>query len=68
MAVVQNRMVLPIRLVDLVERLRDEKTADAVARHEGQCRLEEVEPAQGREFVEHQQLLVAALDAIAAVE
>ncbi len=68
MAVVENRMVLAVGLVDLVERLRDEEAADAVARHEGQRRLEEVQAAQRRELVEHQQQLVAALDAVAAVE
>ena len=52
-AVVQNRMVLAVGFVDLVERLRDEEAADAVARHEGQGRLEEIEPAQRRELVEH---------------
>ncbi len=68
MAVVQNRMVLAIGFVDLVERLRDEEAADAVARHEGQRRLEEVEPPQRRELIEHQQQLVAALNAVGAVE
>ncbi|CRX12436.1 hypothetical protein PAERUG_P64_East_of_England_6_01_14_03954 [Pseudomonas aeruginosa] len=61
-------MVLPIRLVDLVERLRDEEAADAVAGHEGQRRLEEVQPPECRELVEHQQQLVAAPDAVGAVE
>ena len=61
-------MVLPIRLVDLIERLRDEKAANAIARHEGQCRLEEVEPPERRELVKHQQQLVAALDAVGAIE
>jgi hypothetical protein len=41
-------MVLAVGFVDLVERLRDEEAADAVARHEGQRRLEEVErPSAG---------------------
>ena len=44
------------------------KAADAVARHEGQRRLEEVEAPQRRELVEHQQQLVAARDAVAAIE
>ncbi len=61
-------MVLPIRLVDLVERLRDEEATDAVAGHEGERRLEEVQAAQRRELIEHQQQLVVALDAVAAVE
>src|SRR3546814_5428987 len=61
-------MVLPIRLVDLVERLRDEEAADAVAGHEGQRRLEEIQAPQRRELIEHQQQLVAARDAIGAIE
>ncbi|MCY1292570.1 hypothetical protein D9M70_418030 [compost metagenome] len=68
MAVVEDGVVLPIRLVDLVERLRDEKAANVVARHEGQRRLEEVQAPQRRELVQHQQQLVAALDAIGAIE
>ena len=61
-------MVLPIRLVDLVQALGDEEAADAIAGHEGQRRLEEVEAPQRRELVEHQQELVAALDAVGAIE
>ena len=61
-------MVLPIRLVDLVERLRDEEAADAVAGHESQRRLEEVQPPECGELVEHQQQFVAACDAIGAIE
>ena len=61
-------MVLAVGFVDLVERLRDEEAADAVAGHERQRRLEKVEPAQRRELVEHQQQLVATCDAVAAVE
>ena len=68
MAVIQNRMVLAVGFVDLVERLGDKKTADSVARHEGKRRLEEVQAAQRRELIEHQQQLVAAFDAVAAVE
>ncbi len=67
-AVVQNRMVLAVGFVDLVERLRDKEAADAVAGHEGKRRLEEVQAAQRRELVEHQQQFVAALDAVATVE
>ncbi len=45
MAVVEDGVVLPIRLVNLVERLRDEEAADAVAGHEGQRRLhQQAEP------------------------
>src|SRR3546814_14645305 len=67
-AVIEDGMVLPIRLVDLVERLRDEEAADAVAGHEGQRRLEEIQAPQRRELIEHQKQLVAASDAIGAIE
>ncbi len=55
MAVVEDRVVRPIGLLDLVQRLGDQEALDAVARHEGERRLEEVEPPQRREFVEHQE-------------
>ena len=61
-------MVLAVGLVDLVERLRDQEGAQAVAGHEGQRALEEVEPTQCRELVEHQQQLVAAGNAVRAIE
>mmetsp|Transcript_42344 Transcript_42344/g.99601 ORF Transcript_42344/g.99601 Transcript_42344/m.99601 type:complete len:241 (+) Transcript_42344:880-1602(+) len=54
MAVVQDRMVLAVGFVNLVERLGDEEAADTVAGHEGQGRLEEVEPSERGELVEHQ--------------
>jgi hypothetical protein len=44
-----------VGLLDLVERLRDQEALEAVARHEGQRALEEVEPAERRKLVEHQQ-------------
>src|SRR5256885_230029 len=68
MAVVQDRMVLAVGFVDLVERLRDEEAADAIASHEGQRRLEEVEASECRKLIEHQQQLVTTLDAVAAIE
>ena len=46
--------------------MRDQISADAVARHEGERGLEEIQPAQRRELVEHhQQLMLAALGRIA---
>src|SRR3546814_17395991 len=46
MAVVEDRVVRAVSLLDLVERLRDEECLEAVARHERQGGLEEVEPAE----------------------
>ena len=66
MAIVEDGVVLAIGLGDLVERLRDEVGADAVASHEGERRLEEVQPPQRRELVQHhEELMLAALAGIA---
>ena len=54
----------PVGLVDLMQGLRDQERAHPIARHEGQRRLEEIEAAQRRELVEHQQEL--ALRAVVA--
>ena len=55
MAVVEDRVVRAIGFLDLVQRLRDQEALETIARHEGQGRLEEVEPAQRRKLVEHQE-------------
>ncbi len=68
MAVVQDRMVLAIGLVDLVQRLRDQEGSQTVARHESQRRLEEIQPPEGGELVEHQKQLVPTRHAVRAVE
>ena len=47
----------PVGLVDLVQGLRHQEGAHAIAGHERQRRLEEVEPAERRELVQHQQQL-----------
>src|SRR3546814_5681233 len=52
-AVVEDGVVLAIGLGDLVEALRDQVGADAVAGHEGERGLEEVEPSERGELVEH---------------
>ena len=54
-AVVEDRVVLAIGLLDLVQRLRDEKAFQAIAGHERQRALEEVEPTQCWKLVEHEQ-------------
>ena len=58
-AVVEDGVVRTVGLFDLVERLGDQERLQAVARHEGQGRLEEVQSPQCRELVEHQQQTVA---------
>jgi hypothetical protein len=55
MAVVENRVVLALGFLDLVQRLCDEEALQAVARHEGERALEKVEPAERRKFVEHEE-------------
>ena len=54
MTIVQDRVIGAVGLLDLVQRLRDEERLQAVARHEGERRLEEVQPTKRGEFVEHQ--------------
>src|SRR3546814_16203069 len=56
----ENAVVFAVGFLDLVERLGDEESADAVARHEGKARLEEVEPPERRKLVEHHQELMLA--------
>ena len=55
MAVVEDRIVDAVGLLDLVQRLGDQEALETVARHEGQRALEEVEPAKRRKLVKHQQ-------------
>ena len=59
MAVVDDGVVGPVRLLDLVQRLGDQVGPHAIAGEEGKTRFEEVEPPQRRELVEHQQQLAA---------
>ena len=57
-AVVEDSVVLAVGLGNLIERLRDEVGADAIASHEGERRLEEVESPEGRKLVQHHQELM----------
>jgi hypothetical protein len=59
MAIVEDGIVLAIGLLDLVEALGDQEGADAIACHEGETGLEEVEAAKRWKLVEHHQQLVA---------
>src|SRR3546814_5331499 len=61
MAVVEDRIIFAISLLDLVERLGDQEGADAIAGHEGKAGLEEVEPPERRKLVQHHQELVLAV-------
>src|SRR3546814_9582865 len=58
MAIVENAVVLAIGLLELVQRLGDQEGAHAVAGHEGQAGLEEVEPSERRKLVEHHEELM----------
>ncbi len=55
MAIVEDRIGRAIGLFDLVQRLGDQEGLEAIACHIGERALEEVEPAEGREFVQHEQ-------------
>src|SRR3546814_2332632 len=58
MAIFENAVGLAIGLCDLVQRLGDQEGAHAVAGHEGQAGLEEVEPSERRKLVEHHEELM----------
>src|SRR3546814_13735601 len=61
MAIVEDGVVLAIGLLDLVQALRDEEGADAIACQEGEARLEEVEASKRRELVEHHQQALSVI-------
>src|SRR5258706_15833614 len=52
MAIVEDRMVRAIGAFELVQALRDQKTADTVPRHECELALKEVEATERRELIE----------------
>ena len=60
MAVVEDRVVRAVGFFDLVQRLRDQETLEAIASHEGQRRLEKVETAERWKLVEHEKQTMAA--------
>lgn len=68
MAIVQDSVVLALRIGNLVERLCDQETADAIAGLVGERALEKVEPPEYRKFVEHHQELVTALFVTCALQ
>src|SRR3546814_6729610 len=55
MIVIEDRVVLTVGLLDLVESLRVQERLDAVAGHEGGRGFEEIESAELWELVEHEQ-------------
>src|ERR1700681_3894445 len=54
-AIVEDGIVLPVSLFNLIERLCDQKTLEAVAGHEGERGLKKIQPAERRKLVEHEQ-------------
>jgi hypothetical protein len=55
MAIVEDGVVRSVGFLDLVQRLGDQEALEAISRHKGQRRLEEIEPAERPKFVEHKQ-------------
>ena len=53
-AVVEERVIGPVCPLNLVQTLGYQEGLDAVSGHEGQRRLKEIQPPQGRELVKHQ--------------
>jgi hypothetical protein len=60
-AVVEDGIVGAVSLLDLVQRLRDQKGLEAIAGHERQRALEEIQPTECGKLVEHQQYAMAAV-------
>ena len=60
MAVVEDRVVRPVSLLDLVQRLRDQEALQAVAGHESQGAFEEVQASERGKLIEHQEQPVAS--------
>src|SRR3546814_18830576 len=60
MAVVENRIMLAVSLLDLIQGLRDQESAHAVSGPEGEAGLEEIQATERRELVEHHRELVFA--------
>src|SRR3546814_16185684 len=58
MAVVEDGVVLAIGLLDLIEALRDQEGAHAIASEKGEARLEEIQSAERRKLVKHPEQLV----------
>jgi len=59
MAIVQDRVVVAVSLLDLIETLRNQEGAHPVTGKESETSLEEVQPSERGEFVEHHQQPVA---------
>src|SRR5689334_5649018 len=57
--VIEDGIVRPVCLLDLVQRLRDEKGAQAVTCHEGESAFEEVESPKRRELIKHEEHLAS---------
>jgi hypothetical protein len=48
MAVIEDRVVWAVGLLDLIERMGDQETFQVIARHESERRFEEVSPSISR--------------------
>src|SRR3954451_14373052 len=55
MAIVEDRIIWPVGLFDLIERLSDQEAFQAITRHKCQRGFEEVEPSEGGKLVQHQE-------------
>src|SRR3546814_8921412 len=57
MAVVEDGVVLAIGLLDLIEALRDQEGAHAIASEKGEARLVEIQSAERWKLVKHHEQL-----------
>ena len=65
MGIIETRIVLAVSLDDLIQRLRNEIGPDAIARHEGQRGLKEVQTSKCWKFIQYQEQLAARLALLA---
>ena len=61
MTIIQDRIIGPVSLFDLVQGLSDQIGADAIACHEGECTFKEVQPPERRKLIQHEEQFPAVL-------
>lgn len=55
MAVIEDRVVLTVGFLDLIQALGDQESLDAIAPHEREGAFKEVEPSECGKFIQHHQ-------------
>ena len=55
MAVIEDRVIWAIGFFNLIEGLRDQKSFQPIARHKGERAFKEIQSAERRKFIKHEQ-------------